>query len=93
MEYKQFLITTFERQPGKWRSTVRRASGKPLMATGRTKLEQFITGLDSVTADAAMMMAMEAIDAGSFSRPTTRSTEKFWRRGGDIRDPCAEETG
>jgi hypothetical protein len=38
-------------------------------------------------------MAMEAIDAGSFSRPTTRSTEKFWRRGGDIRDPCAEETG
>ena len=88
MEYKRFLITTFEQQPGRWRASVRRANGKPLMASGRAKLEQFITGLDAASADAAMMMAMEAIDAGSFSRPTARSTEKFWRRGGDTRDPC-----
>jgi hypothetical protein len=84
MEYKQFLITTVEPKPGKWRASVRRANGKPLVASGRAKLEQFITGLDSASADAAMMMAMEAIDAGSFSRPTARSTEKFWRRGGDL---------
>ena len=58
------------------------------MAMGRTKLEQFITGLDFATADAAMMMAMEAIDAGSFSRPTMRSTEKFWRRGGIFAIPA-----
>jgi len=93
MEYKQFLITTFEQQPGKWRASVRRANGKPLMATGRAKLEQFITGLDADSAHTAMIMAMDAIDAGSFSRPTARSTEKFWRRGGDLRDACQEETG
>ncbi len=93
MEYKHFLITTFEQAPGRWRACVRRANGKPLIATGRAKLEQFITGLDVGSADAAMMMAMEAIDAGSFSRPTARSTEKFWRRGGDVGSPCREETG
>lgn len=89
MEYKQFLITTFEQRPGKWRASVRRANGKPLMATGRAKLEQFITGIDADSAHAAMIMAMDAIDAGSFSRPTARSTEKFWRRGGDL--VCHEE--
>jgi hypothetical protein len=94
MEYKQFLITTFEQAPGKWRATVRRANGKPLLATGRARLDQFITGLDAASAHAALMMAMEAIDAGSFSRPTARSTEKFWRRGGDdLGDQCREEPG
>ena len=42
MEYKQFLITIFERQPGKWRSTCG-GRRQPLIATGRAKLEQFIT--------------------------------------------------
>jgi hypothetical protein len=80
MEYKQFIVTAFERQPGKWRSRVRRASGRALIATGRTKMEQFVTGSDAKTASEAMIMAMNAIDSGAFSRNTSRSTEKFWRR-------------
>jgi hypothetical protein len=83
MEYKQFIINAFEPEPGRWRARVQRANGKPLKATGRTKLEQFVTGIDAASPDIAMVMAMEAIDAGSFSRHTTRSTERFWRRGGD----------
>jgi hypothetical protein len=80
MEYKQFIVTAFERQPGKWRARVRRASGRALIATGRTKMEQFVTGTDAKTASEAMIMAMDAIDSGAFSRKTSRSTEKFWRR-------------
>ena len=87
MEYKQFVINAFEPKPGKWRAVVRRANGKPLTATGRTKLQQFTTGIDADSAGDAMVMAMEAIDAGSFARPTTRSTEKFWRCGGDAPSP------
>lgn len=83
MEYKQFVINAFEQESGRWRARVQRANGKPLKATGRTRLEQFVTGIDAASPDAAMVMAMEAIDAGSFSRHTTRSTERFWRRGGD----------
>jgi hypothetical protein len=82
MEYKQFIIRAFETEAGKWRACVRRANGKPLKATGRTKLEKFVTGIDASTPDAAMIMAMAAIDAGSFSRNTARSTERFWRRNG-----------
>jgi hypothetical protein len=80
MEYKQFIVTAFERQPGKWRARVRRTSGRALVATSRIKLQEFVTGADVKTASEAMIMAMEAIDAGAFSRKTSRSTERFWRR-------------
>jgi hypothetical protein len=81
VQYKQFVIDAFQQAPGKWRARIRRANGKPLRATGRAKLEQFITDLDATSAIAAMVAAMEVIDAGCFSRRTVRSTEKFWRRG------------
>ena len=46
--------------------------------TGRKKQGEFVTALDAKTAPAAMLMAMAAIDAGTFS--TLRGvTEKFWR--------------
>jgi hypothetical protein len=80
MEYQQFIINAFERRPGKWRARVRRASGRPLLATGRTKMEEFVTGIDAASASEAMIMAMDAIDSGTFSRKTSRSTEKYWRR-------------
>jgi hypothetical protein len=50
------------------------------MAIGRAKTDEFITGIDAASANEAMLMAMEAVDAGTFSRRTVRSTEKFWRR-------------
>src|SRR5271169_2772558 len=71
MEYnKQFIVEAFEREPGKWRASVRRADGKPvrIIARTRTKLDKFVTGVDATTAEAALRMAIAAIDAGAFSR-------------------------
>jgi len=71
MEYnEQFIVEAFEREPGKWRASVRRADGKPvrIIARTRTKLDKFVTGVDATTAEAALRMAIAAIDAGAFSR-------------------------
>jgi hypothetical protein len=80
MEYKQFVVRAFEREPGKWRAKILRPIGKPLR-TGQNRVVRFITGVDRTTASAALLVALEAIDAGAFSRPATLP-EKFWRRRG-----------
>jgi hypothetical protein len=75
MEYKQFVVKAFEREPGKWRASVERANGKVLlraMARRRRALDKFITGMDATAAGAAMRMAMAAIDANAFSRISYR---------------------
>jgi hypothetical protein len=79
VEYKQFEISAYEREPGQWRARVRRTSGRPLIS-GRAKLLEFVTASDSASEADAMALAIEAVDAGAFSRPTKRSSEKFWRR-------------
>jgi hypothetical protein len=79
VEYKQFTISAYEREPGKWRARVRRTSGRALIA-GRARLLEFVTARDSSSEARAMTMAIDAIDAGAFSRATKRSSEKFWRR-------------
>jgi hypothetical protein len=68
MDYKQFIIQAFEREPNKWRAKIFRYTGKPLI-TGRKRIMQFVTGVDATTASAALLRAVEAIDAGAFSRP------------------------
>jgi hypothetical protein len=68
MEYKQFIVKSLEREPGKWRGTVKRSDGKPIMVVGRVKLSKFVTGVDATTAEAARLAAIAAIDAGAFSR-------------------------
>lgn len=78
MKYKSFLIEVFEPEPGKWRARITRAHGIPLRSTGRRR--EFVTRAEHSSAAEAMMLAMEAIDAGFFSRNTERSTEKYWRR-------------
>ena len=80
MDYKKFIIQAFERGPDKWRAKIFRYTGKPL-TTGRKRIMQFVTGVDATTASAALLRAVEAIDAEAFSRPAT-SPEKFWRRRG-----------
>ena len=80
MEYKRFVVRAFEREPGKWRAKILRPIGKPLR-TGQNRVVQFITGVDRTTASAALLAALEAIDAEAFSRAGTL-TEKFWRRRG-----------
>jgi len=75
VEYKQFVVKAFEREPGKWRASVERANGKALLKSmGRCRriLHTFVTGMDVTAADAAMQMAIAAIDANAFSRISTR---------------------
>jgi hypothetical protein len=80
MEYKLFVVEAFEQGPSKWRAKIIRSNGMPLI-TGRTRIWQFITGVDATTAPAALLMALEAIDAGTFSSAAP-VPEKFWRRRG-----------
>jgi phenylalanyl-tRNA synthetase beta subunit len=75
VEYKQFVVKAFEREPGKWRASVERANGKVLlkvMGRSRRALHIFVTGIDVTAADAAMQMAIAAIDANAFSRISTQ---------------------
>jgi hypothetical protein len=83
MEYKQFIIEAFQQEPGNWRARVRRKSGRPLKASGRSKSKVYITESDAASADEALIIAMQIIDGGKFSRETIRSTEKFWRRSSE----------
>jgi hypothetical protein len=80
MEYKGFIVRAFEQENGEWRATIRRPHGRPLKARDRRKLYSFVTPRDADTATDAVLYALYAIDAGSFSRNTARSTERFWRR-------------
>jgi hypothetical protein len=84
MEYKQFVIEAFEREPGKWRACVQRKNGKPLRAADR-KFGKFTTGNDEISAVAAIIAALKVIDAGVFARITRPSAEKFWRLSGHAR--------
>jgi hypothetical protein len=79
MEYKQFVIQAFETEFGSWRARIWRTNGKTLRATGRRKPREFVTGVDSPTPVAAILMAMTVIDTGTFSRAKETYTEKFWR--------------
>jgi hypothetical protein len=54
--------------------------GKPLI-TGRKSVVHYVTSVDSAMPSAALFVALEAIDAGAFSRAATLG-EKFWRRRG-----------
>jgi hypothetical protein len=75
MEYKQFIVQAFEHQPEKWRASVERVDRKALMAmTNRRKLFKFITGVDAQSAQDAILMAITAIDAGTFATRASKDT-------------------
>lgn len=78
MQYKQFTISVYQREPGKWRARVRRINGRAVLA-GSGKLLEFVTAKDSSSEADAMSMAIETIDARALARATKRSSEKFWR--------------
>jgi hypothetical protein len=75
VEYKHFLLRAFQRAPGKWRASVKRIDGKPLMLVGseRAKLDNFVTGIDSLTPKDALLLGIAAIEAGAFSRRSGRA--------------------
>jgi hypothetical protein len=78
VKYGQFVVHAFELEPGKWRARIWRADGAAIVITGRRKLRRFITGLDARSASAAMVVAMKAIDSGTFLAHREH-IEKFWR--------------
>jgi hypothetical protein len=77
MEYKGFYISTYEREPEKWRARIRRVRDLPV--TRRKKLAEFITDRDARTAAQALKMAIATIDSGSFFARSKKGAERFWR--------------
>ena len=79
MEYRHFIVNAFQQRPSKWRASVRRSDGTPLAVVGphKAKIAQSVTHIDTLTAEDALRMAIEAIDAGAFSYRANpaRSTE------------------
>ena len=78
VEYKRFIVRAFEQEFGKWRARIWRVDGAPIALAGRRKLKCFVTGIDANTAPNAMLMAMDAIDAGTFSANRSHR-ERYWR--------------
>jgi hypothetical protein len=79
MEYKRFIVKAFEREPGKWRASVERANGKVLLkfiAHRHRTFDKFVTGMDAKAAEAAMRMAIAAIDANAFSPISNRDERR-----------------
>jgi hypothetical protein len=52
MAYGRFQIEVFERDPGKWRASIRRSDGSKVRP-GDTRLDVFTTSVDTSTADQA----------------------------------------
>jgi hypothetical protein len=64
MEYRRFQIEVFEQAPGKWRASIRRSDGSKVQA-GDTRIDVFITSVDTSTADQALESARKEIDSGT----------------------------
>jgi hypothetical protein len=75
MEYRHFVLNAFQQGPGKWRASVKRSDGTPLSVVGphNVTIAQSVTHVDSLTAEGALLMAIEAIDAGAFSNGATQA--------------------
>ena len=69
MEYRHFILNAFQQRSGKWRASVKRSDGTPLAVVGphKVKIAESVTHIDSLTAEEALRMAVEAIDASAFS--------------------------
>jgi hypothetical protein len=77
MRYKGFIVIAFERQPGKWRARIVRRNAK-LSRSARHRI--FATSADLPSQGDALTWAMEAIDAGTFSRNTEAGMEGLRRK-------------
>ena len=63
-ERKCFRINVFEREPGKWRASIRRSDGSKVRV-GNMHVDLVNTSVDTSTADQALQLARRAIDAGT----------------------------
>jgi hypothetical protein len=57
MKYKKYTVQTFERELGKWRASVRRMDGR-LLWKGMAMIRSFVTGMDAMTPQRALRMAL-----------------------------------
>jgi hypothetical protein len=63
-ERARFQIEVFERDPAKWRASIRRSDGSKIRV-GDMRFGAFITSVDTSTPDQALLLARRAIDAGA----------------------------
>ena len=63
-EGERFQIEVFEREPGKWRASIRRSDGSKVRV-GNMRVDLFITSVDTSTADQALQLARKTIDGGA----------------------------
>jgi hypothetical protein len=63
ISYKGFTIRALEQSPGLWRAEIRKANGAWIIARGERR-ELVTTSATRSTADAAINLAIEAIDGG-----------------------------
>jgi Ribbon-helix-helix protein, copG family len=59
-----FQIEVFQREPGKWRASIRRSDGSTVRV-GDMRFGLFITSVDTSTADQSLQLARKTIDAGA----------------------------
>jgi hypothetical protein len=65
MNYKEYLIETFEREPQLWRARIKRADGRNIrMHVPMMEHASIMTSADTSTASNAAALAKKAIDAG-----------------------------
>jgi hypothetical protein len=68
IEYKNFLIRPFETEPGRWRARIRRKDGANIKIAVPKSEEGFLdTSPETLTRDAAVDLAKQAIDGGGMS--------------------------
>jgi hypothetical protein len=65
VNYKQYLIETFEREPKIWRARIKRLDGRNIRVyVPQREHASITTAADSSTAETAADLAKKAIDAG-----------------------------
>jgi hypothetical protein len=65
MNYKEYIIETFEHEPQLWRARIKRADGRNIrMLVPMMEHASITTSADTSTASNAAALAKKAIDAG-----------------------------
>jgi hypothetical protein len=68
VNYKQYLIETFEREPMRWRARIRRLDGRNIRVhVPQMEHASIVTVEDTATAETAARLAKRVIDAGGMS--------------------------
>jgi hypothetical protein len=65
MDYKQYLIETYEREPARWRARIRRLDGRHIRVhVPQMEHASITTSDDASTPETAINLAKKVIDAG-----------------------------